>query len=143
MNVWLCDNIRHTCDLLCDDWCRTAPLLGAALAGWLFKFTSPLDFGGEEKTGKLEKVKEGSAPMIVEFIGTKSCCNPAPSVICRRCMFRPQLIISCLCVDRYFHAVLHIVCMGLEVELPICLVATKQPSNTVTDSHQERLAVDT
>ena len=44
---------------------------------------------------------------------------------------------------RYFHAALHLVCMVLEGELSICLVAAKQPSNTVTNPRQERLAVDT
>ena len=35
-------------------------------------------------------------------------------------------------LERYFHAALHLVCMVLEGELSICLVAAKQPSNTVT-----------
>ena len=46
-------------------------------------------------------------------------------------------------LERYFHAALHLVCMVLEGELSICLVAAKQPSNTVTNPRQERLAVDT
>ena len=46
-------------------------------------------------------------------------------------------------LEHYFHAVLHLVRMVLEGELSTCLVAAKQPSNTVTNPRQERLAVDT
>ena len=45
-------------------------------------------------------------------------------------------------LERYFHAVLHLVCMVLEGELSICLIEAKQPSNTVTNPREERLAVD-
>ena len=45
-------------------------------------------------------------------------------------------------LEHYFHAALHLVWMVLEGELLICLVANKQPSNTVTNPRQERLAVD-
>ena len=37
---------------------------------------------------------------------------------------------------------LHLVCMVLEGALSMCLVAAKQPSNTVTDPREESLAVD-
>ena len=46
-------------------------------------------------------------------------------------------------LEHYFHAALHLVWVVLEGELSICLVADKQPSNTVTNPRQERLAVDT
>ena len=45
-------------------------------------------------------------------------------------------------LERYFHAALHLVCMVLGGDLWICLVAAKQPSNTVTDPQEESLAVD-
>ena len=45
-------------------------------------------------------------------------------------------------LEHYFHAALHLVWMVLEGELSICLVAAKQPSNTVTDPREESLAVD-
>ena len=46
-------------------------------------------------------------------------------------------------LEHYSHAALHLVWMVLEGELSICLVAAKQPSDTVTNPRQERLAVDT
>ena len=45
-------------------------------------------------------------------------------------------------LERYFHAALHLVCMVLEDKLSICLVAAKQPSNTVTNPREESLVVD-
>ena len=45
-------------------------------------------------------------------------------------------------LERCFHAALHLVCMVLEGELSICLVAAKQPSNNVTDPREESLAGD-
>ena len=45
-------------------------------------------------------------------------------------------------LEGYFHAALHFVCMVLEGDPSTCLVAAKQPSNTVTDPRERSLTVD-